>query len=450
MTGETLVESDFSLRKLKIAGICLMGQLFGTSMLIVGPLSMIMLPMTEEFGWSRSQFSYATTAVMWAGALASPICGRLIDRRGVRPVVLTGTGVLGLLSLALAYQTAGLWLFYLLFALVGVFGAIGIGYGKIMGALFTQHRGKAMALVAAFSPIIASIFPQISNQLLLAFGWRGIFAGYGIVILTSAVLLYFLLEEPAGGSSVRMSRRKASNTKMSQSVSAPPMMEGLTTAEALRDRTLWILMASGLAAGILGAGWSQHSFAFQLSRGFGQQVVVNALTFSLLIAPVATMLGGWLVDKVQTAKIKAPFALMAGLGIYLQSIVWANYGGMPLLFTAVTLGTMAMNAQMPMLSYFYTRFFGMKAFGEIAGINMAVISLVGGFSAPLIGILYDRTGSYDHAMLYMIAGYVLSALLYLTIGRYRYTPDFKLMPVPAKAAEQKPDRRGLSVETERL
>ena len=41
-----------------------MGQIFGTSMLIVGPLSMMMLPMTQEFGWSRSQLSYATSAVM--------------------------------------------------------------------------------------------------------------------------------------------------------------------------------------------------------------------------------------------------------------------------------------------------------------------------------------------------------------------------------------------------
>jgi MFS family permease len=64
---------------------------------------MLMLPMTQEFGWSRSQFSYSTSAVMWVGALASPILGRLIDRLGVRPVVLTGTGVLGMLSLVLTH-----------------------------------------------------------------------------------------------------------------------------------------------------------------------------------------------------------------------------------------------------------------------------------------------------------------------------------------------------------
>ena len=428
------VESDFSLRKFKLAGICLMGQLFGTSMLIVGPLAMLMLPMTQEFGWSRSQFSYATSAVMWAGALASPIFGRLIDRRGVRPVVLTGTAILGLLSLALARQTASLWLFYFLYALVGVFGAIGIGYGKIIGSLFTQHRGKAMALITVCSSIIASIFPQISNQLLMAFGWRGIFAGYGIVILATGVLLYFFLEEPGGTFASAMPRRSAGEKDNLQPAFVPSKMEGLTVAEALRGRTLWIMMGSGVVAGILGAGWTQHSWAFQLSRGFSSQAAANAMSISLLIAQIATMLGGWLLDKVPTAKIKAPFILLAALSIYLQSIVWANYGGMPLLFVAVTLSTMAVNAQMPMLAYFYTRFFGMKAFGQITGINMAVVYLVAGFSTPLVGNLYDRTGSYDLAMVGMIVGYVLSALLYLTIGRYRYTTDFKVMAVPEKAA----------------
>ena len=76
---------------------------------------------------------------------------------------------------------------------------------------------------------------------------------------------------------------------------------------------------------------------------------------------------------------------------------------------------------------------------------MAVIQVVGGISAPLIGMLYDRNGSYDLVLLYMIAGYVLSSLLYLAIGRYRYTTDFKVIPVPGKALKQNTEKADLSI-----
>ena len=78
------VESDFSLRKMKIAGAVLLGQMFASSLLPVMALALVFVPITTEFKWTPTQFGYATTALMWCGGLVGPLLGYLVDRTGVR------------------------------------------------------------------------------------------------------------------------------------------------------------------------------------------------------------------------------------------------------------------------------------------------------------------------------------------------------------------------------
>jgi hypothetical protein len=64
----TKAESDFSLRKIKIATGVLIGQTFATSILPYSAFSLLMIPMTHSFGWSRTEFSYASTFIFIFGA----------------------------------------------------------------------------------------------------------------------------------------------------------------------------------------------------------------------------------------------------------------------------------------------------------------------------------------------------------------------------------------------
>ena len=48
----------------------------------VATLSVFVVPMTEEFGWSRGQFSGAVSLGALFGLLVSPYAGRLVDRYG--------------------------------------------------------------------------------------------------------------------------------------------------------------------------------------------------------------------------------------------------------------------------------------------------------------------------------------------------------------------------------
>jgi MFS family permease len=140
-----VIESDFSLRKMKVAGAVLLGQMFASSLLPVMALALVFVPITTEFRWTPTQFGYATTALMWCGGLVGPLLGYLVDRTGVRLMIIGGTVAVGLITIAISL-TQELWHFYLGFGLLGLFGTTAIGYAKVLTALFTQHRGKALAL----------------------------------------------------------------------------------------------------------------------------------------------------------------------------------------------------------------------------------------------------------------------------------------------------------------
>jgi MFS family permease len=414
------MESDLTPRNLRTAAICLIGQSLGTSMLPLSALALVMLPMTGEFHWSRTQFSYAVSAVMWFGSLTGPFLGWAVDRWGVRPMVLGGTTAVGLATFALC-RISHLWQFCLCFCLMGALGC-SIGFVKVIGATFTKSRGKAFALMAAFFAMISSLLPQLVNVLLTRMGWRGVFSTLGVLVLAVVVLLFFTLEEPG-----EMKRPRADAAGAS-------LLEGRTAAQAWKDRVFWVLVGAGVLTS-LGAGWPQHQVAFLIGRGFTRQQVVNALSLTMFFSPLITMLSGWLADRARSAKIYAAFVLLTAVGILGQFLVAANRGGTPLLWAAMYLGLILVNAQLPLTQYFYSRYFGMKAFGEIFSFHMSIWGLVIGFAPPLIGLLFERTGSYDRALLLIIAGNIAAALLLLTLGPYRYSASPQA-PIP-KAGREK-------------
>jgi MFS family permease len=429
------LESDFSPRKLRIAGVCLIGMTFGTYFVIFGAMSFLMLPITQEFHWTRLQFSYAISAMMWSGAIAMPLLGRIADRFGVRIVAVVVTLFLSGLTLVIGRQVGHVWSYYLCLALAGVFGQASIIYSKVIGALFTQHRGKALGIFYVVTTPAQALMPQITNTLLIHVGWRGVFFTYGIIILSIVPLLYFWLEEP-GSAAPRHSLGRARLGRFAALKGSPAALRGMTASQARKDKTFWILVASSLSAGALATGWVQHHVAFLVGRGFTPTQVASVISISFLLLPLATFLSGYVMDRIHSPKIAAPFALLGAVGIWVEWMTWSNFGGVPLLLLGVTLCGFALGSAHPIQTYLFTRYFGIKSFAEIYGFCMAMLSFATGFGPPLIGKLFDRTGSYNIVILVMATGYVLLAILILTLGPYRYALDLR-EPEPAPAvAEQ--------------
>jgi MFS family permease len=436
MTTAPQVESDFSLRKMKIAGVVLLGTMFATSLLPMMALALVLMPITSEFGWTPTQYGYATTALMWSGGVMAPFLGYLVDRTGVRVMIISGTVVVGLITIALSF-THALWYFYLCFGLLGVFGTTAIGYAKVITALFTQHRGKALALFGLESSLAAAFLPQLIQYLLQQFGWRGLFGIMGVTIIAIVPVLYFALEEPgrAGGSRRLFARRPQADAVIPAAV---PPLEGMTAREVLQSATYWLIVISILLAAVPSNGLMTFLAAVLSERGFAPGDTANYLSMFTLVGAFGTIVGGFVLDRFQTPKIWVPFTLFSIASFVILAQLTADGGGVTMLLVAAALFGFSFGAHRPMGQYFHTRFFGLRSFTTVFGVQMALLALFFGIAAPFTGWVRETTGSYDVMIWATVVGLVISASIYLILGPYRYAREIGAVPRAASPPSERP------------
>ena len=410
-------ESDFSVRKMVIATACLLGSTF-VPFVQATTSPFMMLPMTKEFGWTRTEYAFASTFFFIMGSVTVFVFGRIADRVGVRPILLAGALFGGATMLLLSSQNADLWRLYATYALLGAFGSSGVGYTKVIGSLFSRHRGKALAVFGAESTVALAILPILTNTLLTHFGWRGTYVAFGVIMFCMAPVIFFLIQEPG------TTGRGLVNGLRSKPVSAgkpgAANLEGLTTAQLWRDRTFWLIVLAAVLMGGLHQGLITHIVAAMVDKGFSPTVAASALSFSTLAGLIGTFVAGFALDHFRSARIMSAFALASALGVVLLGFVTATFGGLPLLIfsTSILYGCIAIMRIGP--TYLQTRFLGLKSFGEANAVQVIFQGIAMAASPPLFGMIFDRTGSYG-AMYWILAGSaVAGAVVYLTLGPYRF------------------------------
>ena len=399
---------------------------------------LMLMPLTRQFGWTAAQFSWAVTCLFVAGAISLWPIGRLADKVGVRPVLLGGTIMVGLITLGMSFQTASLWQFYFYYAALGIFGSTGVTYPKVVAALITQHRGKAMAILTAETTLARAGIPLVVNWLLLNEGWRTMYVVFGIVILAMVPILFFTIEEPGEfGTAGKISWRK----KPALEIGAPRPQKidlpGMTIWEALKDPVFWLNTLAAFIGLFIFNGMFPHLIPALVGKGFSQTTVVELQSASTVIAFAGALIGGWAVDRFQTAKIAAPVSMIAALGAILTMLVSPSFGGVPLLAAILIFGALSFNALFPMGTYFATRFFGLASLAEIVAVQFAITNVFAGLSAPLFGWIFDTTHSYDSVFMITAVLNLLVALIWLVMPKYRYAANIGQMPAeePPIAAE---------------
>ncbi|NOT53517.1 MAG: MFS transporter [Deltaproteobacteria bacterium] len=382
--------------------------------IIVATFGVFLKPLSQEFGWSRTGISLAFSLgnLMFSGAL--PLIGRLVDRLGARTVILPSVLIFGLSVMSFYLLTASLWHFYALYLLLGVVNSGPLSaYSKVISRWFDQQRGLALGLAMAGMGVGSFIIPPLAQALITTVGWRQayVFLGLLVIGITMPVVGVFLKETPQ-----RMGLWPDGAIVAAAGVAKRTGQEpGLSGREAWHTGAFWLMVGAFFLQSVGFHGYYLHLVPLLTDHGASVQSAALVMSLGAVGGMLGRVGGGYLLDRFFAPYVAVCFFCGSALGIFL---LWSGAVG-SLAFVAAFLGGLGVGAELDIIAYMVSRYFGLRAFGEIYGYVFAAFTLGGVIGPPLMGIGFDSTGSYSP----VLGGFVVTTLmavgLMTQMGPYR-------------------------------
>lgn len=403
----TAVDSRASWRVL--AGCCIVG-IFGVTSLYGSTFGLMMLPMQKELGWSRGDITFALTLMTLVGPAILPLVGWIIDNVRLRPLILWGI-VLQSASLAsFGLMRGSPWVYYAL-SLVMIFTATGasvLTLSKLLQAWFDKALGRALGILFAVGAVGAIVHPQVVSLVISKASWREAFFVMGLMSLVFGGLAGWLLlrEPPRGAAPAAPSPAKVTPIQSA----APVSMRAFLT-----DRVWWNLAIWNMLFGLAVAGILVHFAALMQDRGLSLAQAATAMSLVGAGGFVGNLAAGWLIDHTSATRLARLFVL-APLGA--TALLFFGSGITVAIAAAVLLGMF--NAGDHSLSVFLARrYFSSESFGRAAATQQVAIALGSGTAPWLMGLVHDRTGSYDVAMMVAMGAFGLAAIAAWLLPEHR-------------------------------
>jgi MFS family permease len=241
----------------------------------------------------------------------------------------------------------------------------------------------------------------MAGVLLPLIGWRATYGVIGATVLVVGfpIMWLWLHDTPAHAP---------------KAAPAPArVFEGMTLREAASTRRFWVLLtAVASGAGGMTAVFT-HVVPMMTDRGYGLGEATGTVAIFALVTAAWQVVTGAMLDRLRTPLLVVPMyaAAMAGL-----ALLQFGHGGLAMTGAGVLLG-IGMGAEYGALSYFCSRYFGLKHFGSINSVLYAAVILAQGLTPAAMDLNYGATGSYDQASVFIIATLgVGMALLFLLPG----------------------------------
>ena len=368
----------------------------------VAVLTVFVVPMSEQFGWTRAQFAGAVSLGGVLGVVAAPMVGAVLDRYGAGMVVGISSGIAGLCAVALG-AVSHIWLFYLVYVPGRMVFAspLELGTSVAVSNWFIRRRPFALALNHVSQGSGLAIMPLAAQAITGAWSWGTAWYALGAWTVAVGVVPAMLLMarrpedlglEPDGGSKPRSDGRQTNSARRPLGVQDEI---NFTLRQSTRTRAFWLMVLFSFASFIVQAGVSLHQVPHFVDQGVPASVAVwTASTFAISQVPASIfwsaasqrsaarfiMLASGLV--VSCGAVTTAFASSITMGVVGAFILGFGVGGLHIIGRLI-----------------WADYFGRLHLGAIRAWGLA--AQVGGQALGPIaaGLAVDRTGSYQGVFL---------------------------------------------------
>jgi MFS family permease len=328
---------------------------------------------------------------------------------------LLSTLLFGLGVLSLYFLSAHLWHFYTLFLFLGVVGSgtAAVPYSKVISQWFDRKRGLALGLALVGSSIGIAVTPSLAHALISSVGWRSAYVILGLLTMgiTLPVVGLFLTERPQLMGLWPDGEASATATAAKKLEPEP----GLSCHEARHTVTFWVLVSAAFLVSASFVGCLTQLAPLLTDRGVSAQSAAFATSVGAGGALLARAGTGYLLDRFFVAHVAVPFLCGSALGILL---LWSDVVGSWAFVAAVLVG-LGQGAEFDILPYAISRYFGLRAFGEIYGYTFSAVTLGAAAGPLMMGVSFEATGSYSLALISFAIATFTAAGLMLGLGPYR-------------------------------
>lgn len=374
---------------------------------------MFTVPVSEEFGISRSGYNNGVVSLMLGIAVASPIVGKLLDRFSARSIMsLAGLGF-GLALMAIS-RIDELWAMVVLLAGPVAFGAAAcgvLGANTVVVRWFRRRRGRAMGMLALSTSVGGFVSQPLTGWLISSFGWRDALFMIGLAVLLIFLLLNALLirnrpSEDLPGYSDEFSDDGSSAAADSARLDAREWTNG----QLLRSRNFWLLTAGiGLFFGVDQAVLVSQVPYFQ-DAGYDMQTASILVAVKTISAIGGKLVVGYLADKVD---LRLLFVCVASCNVLLM-VLYILQPHFWVLLACLTVLGIAVGGVFPVWTTLTAWLFGTRSYGAVMGLMQIVIQPCAVLGVRFIGDIYDYTGSYIPAFALFIV-LVITAIVLVTM-----------------------------------